>query len=107
MKTGPLKVALAGLGTVGGGTVRLLHAHADLIARRAGRPVVLTAVAALERPSDLPLDGVPFFADARLMATQADYDVLVELIGGAGGIALDIVNTALDRGKSVVTATRR
>ncbi len=106
MKTGPLKVALAGLGTVGGGTVRLLHAHADLIARRAGRPVVLTAVAALERPSDLPLDGVPFFADARLMATQADYDVLVELIGGAGGIALDIVNTALDRGKSVVTANK-
>ncbi|MBI5166098.1 MAG: homoserine dehydrogenase [Magnetospirillum sp.] len=102
----PLKIAVAGLGTVGGGTVQLLHDHAALLAERAGRPLALVAAAALEKPAGLPLDGVAFHRDARTMAGEADYDVLVELIGGADGIALDIVRTALERGKSVVTANK-
>jgi homoserine dehydrogenase len=101
-----LKIAIAGLGTVGGGTVHLLHDQAALLAQRAGRPLTMVGVAALEKPVDLPLGGVPFFTDARVMARDADYDVLVELIGGAGGIALDIVKTALGRGRSVVTANK-
>jgi homoserine dehydrogenase len=106
MTVQPLKIAVAGLGTVGGGTVQLLHDQAALLANRAGRPLRLVGVAALEKPTDLPLDGVPFFTDARAMAKDADYDVLVELIGGAGGIALEIVKTALGRGKGVVTANK-
>ncbi|MGE5504955.1 MAG: homoserine dehydrogenase [Actinomycetota bacterium] len=106
MSASPLKIAIAGLGTVGGGTVQLLHDHAELLAARAGRPVKLVAAAALEKPADLPLDGVPFFTDARAMARDADFDVLVELIGGAGGIALEVVKTALGRGKGVVTANK-
>jgi homoserine dehydrogenase len=102
----PLKIAIAGLGTVGGGTVQLLHDHAALLAERAGRPLKLVAAAALEKPADLPLGGVPFFTDARTMAREADFDVLVELIGGAGGIALDVVKAALERGKGVVTANK-
>jgi len=102
----PLKIALAGLGTVGGGTVQLLAEQAGLLAERTGRRLQLVAVAALARPQGLPVDGIPFFTDARQMAKDADYDVLVELIGGAGGIALDIVKAALERGKSVVTANK-
>ena len=102
----PLKIAIAGLGTVGGGTVRLLAQQADLLAARAGRPLQVVACAALEKPADLPLDGVPFFADARAMAREADYDVLVELVGGSGGVALDVVTTALERGRNVVTANK-
>jgi homoserine dehydrogenase len=102
----PLKIAIAGLGTVGGGTVRLLHKQAEVLAARAGRPLRLVAAAALTRPADLPLEGVDFHDDARRMAREADYDVLVELIGGAGGIALDLVRTALERGRSVVTANK-
>jgi homoserine dehydrogenase len=101
-----LKIAIAGLGTVGGGTVKLLHQQADLLAARAGRPLRLVACAALEKPADLPLDGVPFFSDARVMAKDADYDVLVELIGGAKGIALDVVTAALTKGRHVVTANK-
>ncbi|CAA7612917.1 homoserine dehydrogenase [Magnetospirillum sp. UT-4] len=101
-----LRIAIAGLGTVGGGTVQLLHDHAALLEARAGRKLELVACAALAKPDDLPLDGVPFFADARAMAAEADYDVLVELIGGAGGIALEVVKTALGRGRSVVTANK-
>ncbi|RAU20150.1 homoserine dehydrogenase [Paramagnetospirillum kuznetsovii] len=106
MSKSPLKIAIAGLGTVGGGTVQLLHDQADLLASRAGRKLTLVGAAALVKPSDLPLDGVPFFTDARVMAKDCDYDVLVELIGGAGGIALDVVKTALERGRSVVTANK-
>ncbi|MDO8605731.1 MAG: homoserine dehydrogenase [Phaeospirillum sp.] len=106
MSKTPLKIAIAGLGTVGGGTVHLLHEQAELLAARAGRPLTLVGVAALARPLDLPLDGVPFFTDARAMAKDCDYDVLVELIGGADGIALDVVKTALGRGRSVVTANK-
>ena len=101
-----LKIALAGLGTVGGGTVQLLADQAALLAERAGRKLELVGVAALARPHGLPIDAVPFFTDARAMAKEADYDVLVELIGGANGIALDIVTTALERGRSVVTANK-
>ena len=106
MSRTPLKIAVAGLGTVGGGTVQLLHDHAPLLAARAGRPLTLVAVAALVKPDSLPLDGVPFFTDARVMARDCDYDVLVELIGGADGIALEVVKTALGRGRDVVTANK-
>jgi len=102
----PLKIAIAGLGTVGGGTVRLLAEHAGLLAERAGRPLRLVATAALERPADLPLEGIPTFSDARQLLTDVDFDVLVELMGGSGGIALDVVTGSLARGRHVVTANK-
>lgn len=100
-----LKVAIAGLGTVGSGTVALLEQHAALIGRRAGRSVEIVAVSSLEPPSPA-IPGARFYADARVMAAEADYDILAELIGGAHGIALEIVRTALTRGKNVVTANK-
>ncbi len=106
MSKASLKIAIAGLGTVGGGTVQLLHDQAAILAARAGRSLSLVGAAALAKPTDLPLDGVPFFTDARIMARDCDYDVLVELIGGSGGIALEVVKTALERGRSVVTANK-
>lgn len=106
MTSSPLKIAIAGLGTVGGGTVELLTEQADLLAGRAGRRLEIVAASALERPAGLALDGVQFYTDARALAREAEYDVLVELIGGASGVALDVVRAALERGKSVVTANK-
>jgi homoserine dehydrogenase len=100
-----LKVALAGLGTVGGGVVDLFEAQSDLLQQRAGRPIKLVACSALVKRDPMPKDAA-FYTDARIMARDADYDVLVELIGGGDGIALEIVTTALERGKSVVTANK-
>src|SRR5690606_14889553 len=48
----PLRIALAGLGTVGAGVIRLIDANADLVARRAGRPIVISAVSARDRSRD-------------------------------------------------------
>ncbi|HIJ38373.1 MAG TPA: homoserine dehydrogenase, partial [Rhodospirillaceae bacterium] len=76
------------------------------LALRAGRPLRLVSAAALEKPPELPLDGVAYFTDARQMIETADFDVLVELIGGSTGVAPDVVTAALRKGRHVVTANK-
>ena len=51
-----MRIAVAGLGTVGAGTVKLLRAQADLLSGRAGRPVEVVAVSARERARDRGVD---------------------------------------------------
>jgi len=103
----PLKIAIAGLGTVGAGTVRLLRQNAELLERRAGRKLALVAVAARDRARDrgLDLSGVRWEADAAALA-RADADVVVELVGGSEGVARELVSAALQNGKHVVTANK-
>jgi homoserine dehydrogenase len=103
----PLKVAIAGLGTVGSGTVRLLQANAPLLERRCGRPVVISAVADLSRHDrGFPVDGYAWYDDAVEMARAADADVIVELIGGAEGAAKQVIEAAIGAGRHVVTANK-
>ncbi len=104
----PLRVALAGLGTVGGGTVRLLRENAALIEARAGCPVALVAVSARDRAKarGLDLGGAEWADDARQLAQRPDVDVVVELIGGAEGAARELCEKALGNGKAVVTANK-
>ena len=104
----PLKIAIAGLGTVGAGVVKLLAGNAELIAARCGRPVVITAVSARDRRKDrgVSLEGVDWYDDAATMAERADCEVVVELIGGADGMARRVVDAALARGRHVVTANK-
>jgi len=106
--TAPLKVAIAGLGTVGTGTAKLLQANADLIAARCGRSVRLVAIADKIKKNDpgISLDGVSWYDDALTMVEKSDADVVVELIGGAEGIAKRTVEAALARKKHVVTANK-
>ena len=104
----PLKIALAGLGTVGAGTLRLLQSNADLLAERGGRQIVIGAVSARDRRRGRGIDvsTARWFDDATVMAADPDIDVVVELIGGADGVALNTVKAALARGKHVVTANK-
>jgi len=104
----PLKIALAGLGTVGAGTLRLLQSNVDLVAGRGGRRIVVDAVSARDRRRNrgIDLSSARWFDDAATMAADPDVDVVVELIGGADGVALDVVRAALTRGKHVVTANK-
>ena len=105
---GPLRIALAGLGTVGAGVIRLLDANAALIARRAGRRIEITAVSARERLKDRGVDIARFAWDDDMtaMAARDDVDVVVELVGGSDGPALTAARTALARGKALVTANK-
>ncbi len=104
----PLKIAVAGLGTVGAGTLRLLQDQAELLAERAGRRLVVTAVSARDRRRDrgIELSAVRWYEDAAAMAADPEIDVVVELIGGHEGIAARVVETALAHGKHVVTANK-
>ncbi|KQM65555.1 homoserine dehydrogenase [Sphingomonas sp. Leaf17] len=103
-----LRVALAGLGTVGGGVIRVLDANRDLIARRAGRPIEIVAVSARDRSKDRGVDLSRFdwVDDTRALADRADADVVVELIGGSDGPALTLARAALGAGKGLVTANK-
>lgn len=104
----PLSIAIAGLGTVGGGTLHLLDRHAGLIEQRCGRKVTVVAVSARDRKRDRKLDlsGVIWFDDAAKMAKEAAVEVIVELIGGSEGIARQVCENALATGKHVVTANK-
>ena len=104
----PLRIALAGLGTVGAGVIRLVEANAALIARRAGKPIVITAVSARDRTKDRGIDMSPYAweDDMTVMASRDDVDVVVELVGGSDGPALALARNAIASGKALVTANK-
>jgi homoserine dehydrogenase len=104
----PLRIALAGLGTVGGGVIRLLEANAGLIARRAGRPITISAISARNRSKDrgVDLSGYAWEDDMVILGERPDVDVVVELVGGADGPALALARTTFEAGKALVTANK-
>jgi homoserine dehydrogenase len=104
----PLKVGLAGLGTVGASVARMLEHERSRLALRCGRPIDLVAVSARARRKDRGIDirKLRWFDDPVRLATDPEVDVLVELIGGEGNPARAAVTAALKAGKSVVTANK-
>lgn len=106
--TTPLKIGLAGLGTVGGGVGKQLEAEAARLAQSAGRAIQVTAVCARnkERDRGFDLSGAAWFDDPVALARDADIDVFVELIGGAQGSAKAAVEAAIEAGRHVVTANK-
>jgi homoserine dehydrogenase len=103
-----LRIAIAGLGTVGSDVIRLLQARHDLLSVRAGRPIEVVAVSARDRgkPRDNDLSACRWLDDPVGLASAPDIDVVVELIGGDEGPARKLVEAALANGKSVVTANK-
>ncbi|MFA7440483.1 MAG: homoserine dehydrogenase [Sphingomonadaceae bacterium] len=107
-KDTPLRVGLAGLGTVGGGVIRVLATHARLIEQRAGRPIQVTAVSARDRSRkrSVDLSDYAWEDDALALVQRPDVDVVVELVGGADGPALTLARAALAADKPFVTANK-
>ncbi len=103
----PVKIGLLGIGTVGGGTITVLRRNADVIASRAGRPIEIVAASArdLSKPRDVELSGIELFSDPFEVVVHDEVDIVVELIGGTEP-ARDLVVTALQSGKHVVTANK-
>lgn len=104
----PLRLGLAGLGTVGIGVVKIVQRHADLIAARTGRPVAITAVSARDRTKnrDADLSAYAWENDPVALARRDDVDVFVEVMGGHEGPARAATEAALAAGKDVVTANK-
>jgi homoserine dehydrogenase len=103
----PLKVGLAGVGTVGAAVARLLQQQA-VLAARCGRPIEVVAVSARSKKKDRGIDlrKVRWVADPAKLAADPGIDVFVELMGGEGDPAKGAVEVALAAGKSVVTANK-
>lgn len=104
----PLRIALAGLGTVGGGVIRLLQTNRELITARAGRPIEIVAVSARDRNKDRGVDLSAFGweDDMTALAQRDDVDVVVELVGGADGPALTLARGTFAAAKGLVTANK-
>jgi len=104
----PLRLGLAGLGTVGIGVVKIVQQHADLITRRTGRPVVITAVCARDRSKarDADLSAYAWETDPVALAQRNDVDVFIEVMGGHEGAAKAATEAAIAAGKDVVTANK-
>jgi len=105
--TEPLKLGVAGLGTVGAGLVRLLETHGSRLSALS-RPIRIVAVSARSRSKNRGFDTDQFrwFDDPVRLAADPEIDVFVELIGGDEGPAREAVETALRGGKHVVTANK-
>ena len=104
----PLKVGIAGLGTVGAEVVRLIETESRTLSARCGRGVRVVAVTARSKAKKrgVDLNGIAWAKSPLALAEDGDIDCLVELMGGAGEPALSAIETALKAGKSVVTANK-
>ncbi len=105
MKT--LKVAIAGLGTVGSGVVNLLQSQGDFLQTRTRTKFEIVAVSArdISKPRMFSLPNA-VWCDDPLDLVETDADVIVELIGGAGGVAYDLMEKTLVHKKTLVTANK-
>jgi homoserine dehydrogenase len=104
----PLRLGIAGLGTVGASVVQLVHRQSNALAARCGRRIVVAAVSARDRTRDrgIDLSGVRWHDDPVALAHDREVDVVVELMGGTSGPAERLVREALGAGKPVVTANK-
>jgi homoserine dehydrogenase len=106
--TTPLRLGVAGLGTVGVGVLRIVRKHAALLSARTGRSIEITAISARDAQKErgVSLSGYSWESDPVALAKRDDVDVFVELMGGAEGPAKDATEAAIEAGKDVVTANK-
>ncbi|MDX2074233.1 MAG: homoserine dehydrogenase [Alphaproteobacteria bacterium] len=106
--THPLRIGIAGLGTVGTSVVAIIEGQRALLRARTGSDIEITAVSARDKNKErsVELGAYRFESDPMALVSASDVDVVVELIGGAEGVAHELVKTALKNGKHVVTANK-
>lgn len=106
--TEPLRLGIAGLGTVGVGVVKIIQRHAALLSARTGREITISAVSARSRDKDrgVNLAAYAWEDDPVALAKRDDVDVYLELMGGEEGPAKDSTEAALAAGKDVVSANK-
>lgn len=104
----PLKLGIAGLGTVGAAVVQMIERQSQALNARCGREIKVTAVTARSKAKKrgLSLDGLSWAKDALALANDPEIDCFVELMGGSDEPALSAIEAALSNGKSVVSANK-
>lgn len=102
-----IKIGMAGLGTVGGGTYEVLKRNSDELYTRTGSRLELKSVACrnVERARGLVDDSVEVTSDVMALASDSQIDIIVEVMGGIEP-AKSLVLAAIAAGKHVVTANK-
>ena len=99
----PLRIGIAGLGTVGASVARILKSKSNSLSHKCGRPITVTGVSARDRSKDrgVDLSGIDWFETPSALAASPNIDVFVELVGGDSGPALDSIRAAIESGRHV------
>ena len=103
-----INIAIAGLGTVGAETYRIIKEENDFLKARSSAHFNVAAVSARsrEKKRDIDLVGPEWINDCRDIANISDIDVVIELVGGSEGVAKELVEKSIANGKSVITANK-
>ena len=103
-----INIAIAGLGTVGAETYRLITEESDFLKARSSANFNVVAVSAKskDKKRNIDLTEVEWIADCRDIADIDNIDVVIELVGGSEGVAKELVEKAITNGKSVITANK-
>ena len=106
--TKPLRLGIAGLGTVGVGVIKIIQKKLSLLEARTGKQILISAVTAKSKTKDrgIDLSSYQWERDPVSLANREDIDVFIELIGGHEGAAKEAVEIAISKGKNVVTANK-
>lgn len=104
----PIRIGIAGLGTVGAGLIKIIQKNSNILEARAGKSIKIVAVSALSKSKDRGVDltAYEWENDPVALAKRDDIDVFVELIGGESGQAKKATEEAIKHGKHVVTANK-
>ena len=103
-----INIAIAGLGTVGAETYRIIKEESDFLKARSSADFNVVAVSARSRDKkrNIDLSGAEWISDCRDIANIKDIDVVIELVGGSEGVAKELVEKSIANGKSVITANK-
>lgn len=103
-----INIAIAGLGTVGAKTYRIIKEESDFLKARSSANFNVVAVSAKskDKKRDIDLTGAEWITDCRDIADIDNVDVVIELVGGSEGVAKELVEKAITNGKSVITANK-
>ena len=103
-----VNIGIAGLGTVGSEVAKQLQLNSEFLNKKAGKKLNLVAVSANNKNKvrNFDISNLKWFPDAEKMANSKEISLVIELIGGSDGVALDLCKNSLINGKSVVTANK-
>ena len=100
-----VNIGICGLGTVGAGVYNVIGRNSNQINSRANCDIVISQVGARRDNPNCDIAGTSVTRDIFDVAKNPDIDIVVELIGGTD-VAYELVMTAIENGKHVVTANK-
>jgi homoserine dehydrogenase len=101
-----IKIAIAGLGTIGGGVYKILAHQIEEINKRCKNSLKLAAVSNLEKPDFYQESDAKFYDNCLDLVNDDEIDIVIELIGGADGIAYKLAKSVLEAKKHYITANK-